>query len=101
MVHFLDTAQQQVEIEARLLQANKSFSRDIGNQLGLLFGANNGNVVTGLSGAGQPVRTNSSAAGAGPDFGHRSGNSAGGELSGGCNFRSFIPDSAWRRRFAR
>ena len=54
MIHFLDTAQQQVDIEARLLQANKSFSRDIGNQLGLLFGANNGNVVTGLSGAGSP-----------------------------------------------
>src|SRR5215467_5850503 len=32
MIHFLDTAQQQVDIEARLLQANKSFSRDIGTQ---------------------------------------------------------------------
>jgi type IV pilus assembly protein PilQ len=54
MIHFLDTAQQQVDIEARLLQANKSFSRDIGAQLGLLIGANNGNVLTGLPEAGSP-----------------------------------------------
>src|SRR5262249_40705580 len=54
MIHFLDTAQQQVDIEARLLQANKSFSRDIGAQLGLLIGANKGNVVTGLPDAGSP-----------------------------------------------
>jgi type IV pilus assembly protein PilQ len=54
MIHFLDTAQQQVDIEARLLQANKSFSRDIGVQLGLLIGANNGNVVTGIPESGSP-----------------------------------------------
>ena len=48
MVKFLDTPAQQVEIEARLLQANKSFSRDIGNQIGLLFGNRTGNVLTGL-----------------------------------------------------
>jgi type IV pilus assembly protein PilQ len=54
MIHFLDTAQQQVDIEARLLQANKSFSRDIGVQLGLLIGANNGNVVTGVPEQGSP-----------------------------------------------
>jgi type IV pilus assembly protein PilQ len=48
MVKFLDTPAQQVEIQARLLQANKSFSRDIGNQLGLLVGNNGGNVLTGL-----------------------------------------------------
>src|SRR5437870_3690194 len=48
MVKFLDTPAQQVEIEARLLQANKSFSRDIGNQIGLLFGNRSGNVLTGL-----------------------------------------------------
>lgn len=48
MVKFLDTPAKQVEIEARLLQANKSFSRDIGNQIGLLVGANSGNIVTGL-----------------------------------------------------
>ena len=48
MVKFMDTPQQQVEIEARLLQANKSFSRDIGNQIGLLIGQNSGNVLTGV-----------------------------------------------------
>jgi type IV pilus assembly protein PilQ len=48
MVKFLDTPAKQVEIEARLLQANKSFSKDIGNQIGLLIGANSGNVLTGL-----------------------------------------------------
>jgi len=35
LVQFVDTPAQQVEIEARLLQANKSFSRELGNQLGL------------------------------------------------------------------
>ena len=48
MVKFLDTPAQQVEIEARLLQANKSFSRDIGNQIGLLLGNRSGNILTGL-----------------------------------------------------
>jgi type IV pilus assembly protein PilQ len=47
LVKFLDSPQKQVEIEARLLQANKSFSRDVGNQLGLLIGARSGNVLTG------------------------------------------------------
>jgi type IV pilus assembly protein PilQ len=47
MIKFLDAPARQVEIEARLLQANKSFSRDIGNQLGILFGARSGNVLTG------------------------------------------------------
>jgi type IV pilus assembly protein PilQ len=55
MVAFLDTAQQQVEIEGRLLSADKSFSRDLGAQLGLLVGANTGNVLTGGSGATSPL----------------------------------------------
>jgi type IV pilus assembly protein PilQ len=54
MVRFLDTPAKQVEIEARLLQANKSFTRDIGNQLGLLIGANSGNILTGLPGLVSP-----------------------------------------------
>jgi type IV pilus assembly protein PilQ len=54
MVKFLDTPAKQVEIEARLLQANKSFSRDIGNQLGLLVGNRSGNVLTGLPGQVSP-----------------------------------------------
>src|SRR5215471_10340189 len=51
MVKFLDTPAKQVEIEARLLQANKSFTRDIGNQLGLMVGANSGNILTGAAGS--------------------------------------------------
>jgi type IV pilus assembly protein PilQ len=54
MVRFLDMPAQQVEIEARLLSANKSFSREIGAQLGLLVGANSGNVVTGAPGPSSP-----------------------------------------------
>ena len=54
MVKFLDTPAKQVEIEARLLQANKSFSREIGNQLGILVGARSGNVLTGLPGNTSP-----------------------------------------------
>src|SRR5207237_7722306 len=54
MVKFLDTPAQQVEIEARLLQANKSFSRDLGNQIGLLIGNKTGNVLTGLPGTSSP-----------------------------------------------
>jgi type IV pilus assembly protein PilQ len=54
MVKFLDTPAQQVEIQARLLQANKSFSRDIGNQIGLLVGNNGGNILTGVPGNVSP-----------------------------------------------
>jgi type IV pilus assembly protein PilQ len=58
MVRFLDAPAKQVEIEARLLQANKSFSREIGNQLGLLIGNRTGNVVTGLPGQVSPFTRN-------------------------------------------
>jgi type IV pilus assembly protein PilQ len=54
MVKFLDTPAKQVEIEARLLQANKTFTRDIGNQLGVLVGAVSGNVLAGLPNASSP-----------------------------------------------
>ncbi|HZI50543.1 MAG TPA: type IV pilus secretin PilQ [Terriglobia bacterium] len=54
LIQFMDTPAQQVEIEARLLQANKSFSRELGTQLGLLVGANTGNVVAGGQGEGSP-----------------------------------------------
>jgi type IV pilus assembly protein PilQ len=55
LIKFIDMPQQQVDIEARLLSANKSFSRDIGNQLGLLIGAKGGNILTGLPGQTSPV----------------------------------------------
>ena len=54
IIKFLDTPADQVEIEGRLLSANKSFSRDLGSQLGLLFGNRTGNVLTGASGANSP-----------------------------------------------
>jgi len=50
----LDTPMPQVDIEARLLSANKSFFRDIGNQIGLLVGANHGNVLAGAANASSP-----------------------------------------------
>ena len=58
LVSFLDTPAQQVEIEARLLSASKSFSRDLGTQIGLLVGNNSQNSLTGLPGSGSPfIRT--------------------------------------------
>jgi type IV pilus secretin PilQ/predicted competence protein len=63
MVKFLDTPSKQVEIEARLLQANKSFSRDIGNQIGFLTGNKGGNIVTGVPGQTSPFATSNPAAG--------------------------------------
>lgn len=58
MIKFLDTPAQQVEIEARLLSANKSFSRELGNQLGMLIGNRGGNVLTGIPGPGSPFARN-------------------------------------------
>jgi type IV pilus assembly protein PilQ len=37
-----------------LLSANKSFSRELGNQLGILIGNRGGNVLTGIPGPGSP-----------------------------------------------
>jgi type IV pilus assembly protein PilQ len=54
LIQFMDTPAQQVEIEARLLSANKSFSREFGSQLALLVGANDGNVLTGGQGESSP-----------------------------------------------
>ncbi len=55
LVSFLDTPSQQVEIEARLLSANKSFSRELGSQIGLLIGNNSQNVFGGVPGLTSPV----------------------------------------------
>jgi type IV pilus assembly protein PilQ len=54
MIAFIDVASQQVDIEARLLTANKSFSKELGSQLGMVIGNNNGNILTGGSGASSP-----------------------------------------------
>jgi type IV pilus assembly protein PilQ len=57
-VKALDTPAPQVQIEARLLSANKSFSRELGNQLGFIFGNNSINKLTGGTRTGSPfVRT--------------------------------------------
>jgi len=58
LIKFMDTPAQQVEIEARLLSANKSFSREFGSQLALLVGANNGNMLTGGQGDSSPFARN-------------------------------------------
>jgi type IV pilus assembly protein PilQ len=58
MVAFIDVPAQQVEIEARLLTANKSFSREFGSQLGLIVGNNSGNIITGGAGQGSPFDRN-------------------------------------------
>ena len=48
LIGFLDTPAQQVEIEARLLSASRSFSRELGTQIGLLVNNNGQNVLTGV-----------------------------------------------------
>ena len=58
LVEFLDAPAQQVEIEARLLSATRNFSRDIGNQIGLLIGNNGQNVLTGAPGTASPFARN-------------------------------------------
>jgi type IV pilus assembly protein PilQ len=52
MIQFLDTPAQQVEIEGRLLSANKSFSRELGSQLGVIIGNNSQNTVAGAPAVG-------------------------------------------------
>jgi type IV pilus assembly protein PilQ len=56
LINFIDTPSQQVEIEARLLAANKSFSREFGSQIGLLVGARDGNMFTGGVGESSPFQ---------------------------------------------
>ncbi len=51
LIRQLDRKSQQVEIEARVVAANRSFSREIGTQLGVGFGSNN-NAVGGASQVG-------------------------------------------------
>jgi type IV pilus assembly protein PilQ len=51
LLNQLDRKTQEVEIEARVVAATRSFARDIGTQLGFGFG-NGGSAVGGASGAG-------------------------------------------------
>ncbi len=54
----LDRKSQQVEIEARVVAANRSFSRELGSQLGLAFGAhNNAGIPTNVVGGAGSVGT--------------------------------------------
>jgi type IV pilus assembly protein PilQ len=63
----LDRKSQQVEIEARVVAANRSFSRELGSQLGLAFGAHNAsgstqtNTVGGDPGVGSSPITHTPA----------------------------------------
>jgi type IV pilus assembly protein PilQ len=49
----LDRKSQQVEIEARVVEANRSFSREIGTQLGLGIGSSSANSAWATGGVGQ------------------------------------------------
>jgi len=55
MIAFLDTPSQQVEIEARLLSATKSFSRELGSQLGIVINNNGQNQFAGVPNTASPV----------------------------------------------
>ena len=61
LIRQLDRKSQQVEIEARVVAANRSFSREIGTQFGFAGATPNGNnIVGGTSGVGtSPVIRNS------------------------------------------
>jgi type IV pilus assembly protein PilQ len=53
LIRQLDRKSQQVEIEARVVAANRSFSREIGTQFGFAGASNNGhNVIGGTPGVG-------------------------------------------------
>jgi type IV pilus assembly protein PilQ len=53
----LDRKSQQVEIEARVVEASRAFARDIGSQIGLgiFSGPNGSNVFGGASGTASPI----------------------------------------------
>jgi len=51
LIRQLDRKSQQVEIEARVVEANRSFSREIGTQFGFAGASNSGNNIIGGTGA--------------------------------------------------
>ena len=57
LIRQLDRKSQQVEIEARVVEASRAFARDIGSQLGLGigYGAGGSNVIGGGSGAASTI----------------------------------------------
>jgi type IV pilus assembly protein PilQ len=61
LIRQLDRKSQQVEIEARVVEASRAFARDLGSQLGLGigYGANNSNVIGGASGTASTITHNS------------------------------------------
>lgn len=60
MIHQLDRKSQQVEIEARVILASRSFAQDIGTQMGFAGGNHTGsNVVGGASSVGTSPIVNS------------------------------------------
>jgi type IV pilus secretin PilQ/predicted competence protein len=61
LIRQLDRKSQQVEIEARVVEANRSFSREIGTQFAFAGASNSGNnIIGGTSGVGtSPIIRNS------------------------------------------
>ena len=57
LIRQLDRKSQQVEIEARVVEASRAFARDLGSQLGLGigYGANGSNVIGGASGTASTI----------------------------------------------
>ncbi|MGB6198813.1 MAG: type IV pilus secretin PilQ [Candidatus Acidiferrales bacterium] len=57
LIRQLDRKSQQVEIEARVVEASRAYARDIGSQLGfgIGFGAGNSNVIGGGSGTASTI----------------------------------------------
>ena len=67
----LDRKSQQVEIEARVVAANRSFAREIGTAIRLAFGTSNGNNVVGGDSTVGTSRRLTFTAGAADYRGHR------------------------------
>ena len=56
LIRQLDRRSQQVEIEARVVEANRSFSREIGTQFGISTAFTTGGGVSGISGSPTAAR---------------------------------------------
>jgi type IV pilus assembly protein PilQ len=65
----LDRKTQQVEIEARVVAATRSFARDIGTQLGFGLGKSGPNSVTSIGGTGAVGTSPSTTFGINPSYG--------------------------------
>jgi len=70
LIRELDRRSQQVEIEARVVEANRNFARDIGSQFGISAGnSSRSNLISGGAGASPFTRTFSNPNGTPPTVG--------------------------------